>query len=87
MTGEPGRAMGDGVGEEAGPRCAVAAVDGFGRRSLFGVHSGAVANALPEVLAEVARVARHLREQGEVGRVELVDRETGTVLARRRVWP
>ena len=75
------------AGDEGPLRYVIEVVDGFGRKPLVGVRAAAVAAILPEVLAEVGRVARHLRGRDAVGRLELVDRATGAILVRRRVWP
>ena len=74
-------------GDEEAARYALEAVDGFGRVPLVGVKPEAVADRLPEAVAAVGRLAHRFREQGALGRLELVDRATGAVLVRRRVWP
>ena len=73
------------AGGEPG-RYVVVAVDGFGRRALFALDD----DDLPyrgRVVAWLADLAAYLRDRRVVGRVKLVDRETGAVLVRRRVWP
>jgi hypothetical protein len=40
-----------------------------------------------ELVALLARLAERLRAVGAIGRVVVLDRRTGEVVAARRVWP
>jgi hypothetical protein len=47
----------------------------------------APAAARARLAATLAELATRLRDRGAVGRLVLLNRDTGEIVARRRVWP
>ena len=74
------------AGDEEASRYVVVLVDGSGRRPMLRLDAEEV-DDYHDAAAWFADLARQLREKRVVGRLELIDRETGAVLVRRRVWP
>ena len=62
----------------------VAICDGDGRRDLLVIDD---VETPEQAAARRARLATGLRRRGVLGSVVLTDAGTGTIVARRRVWP
>ena len=65
------------------PPYVLVACDGTGCRPLMSVED------MPsdDLIALVAEVARYMRRRRAVGRLVLTRRDTGALVARRRIWP